>query len=173
VNISLLNPQSTGDVKVRIRKKSAGGRQVMLDDVEILVNPGYLTNQQDVNALYTGWKSSDVIVKRHLRSCKEILPGIFGLLKWYRKDWMSLYAREFVLSYYHWIGTCAMGNSDDDDAEFVVNEKLQVIKVKNLRVCDASVFPDCISAPTALTCAAVGFAASDFIGEGIAAPERL
>ena len=165
VNISLLNPQSTGDVKVRLRKKPADGLQATLDDVEILVNPGYLTNQRDINALRSGWKASDDIVKRHFRSCIEILPGILGQWKWYREEWLSFYAKEFVLSYYHWIGTCVMGDSEDDDKEYVVNERLQVTEMKNIRVCDASVFPDCISAPTALTCAGIGFAASDFLVE--------
>jgi choline dehydrogenase-like flavoprotein len=42
--------------------------------------------------------------------------------------------------------------------DFVVNEFLRVRGISGLRVCDASVFPQCVTVPTALTCAAMGFA---------------
>jgi len=86
-------------------------------------------------------------------------------------SWFSGYVAEFVNPYYHWCGTCAMGECDSDNKErddeneaaFVVNEELCVQGIAGLRVCDASVFPGCISAPTALACAALGHAASSFV----------
>ena len=50
-----------------------------------------------------------------------------------------------------------------EQSGFVVDEHLCVRGIACLRVCDASVFPGCISAPTALTCAALGRAASAVI----------
>ena len=88
-----------------------------------------------------------------------------------RPEWFSSYAAEFTNPYYHWCGTCAMGEEKTADLDvdaieqfgFVVDEHLCVRGTACLRVCDASVFPGCISAPTALTCAALGRAASAVI----------
>ncbi|KAL7516542.1 hypothetical protein ACHAWX_001546 [Stephanocyclus meneghinianus] len=79
--------------------------------------------------------------------------------------WFCGYVAEFANPYYHWFGTCVMRpkktNQNDDD--FVVDEFLCVRGVSALRVCDSSVFPGCVSVPTALTCAALGSASSEFI----------
>ena len=45
----------------------------------------------------------------------------------------------------------------------MVDENFKVIGMQGLRVCDASVFVDCISAPTALTCASLGYVLSDIL----------
>lgn len=45
----------------------------------------------------------------------------------------------------------------------VVDENLRVRGISGLRICNASVFPDSISAPTALTCAALGYVAASEI----------
>ena len=85
--------------------------------------------------------------------------------------WFRKYAAEFSNPYYHWCGTCAMGEEEDStstttrNGESVVDEHLCVRGLSNLRICDASVFPDSVSAPPALTCAALGYAASSFIIE--------
>jgi choline dehydrogenase-like flavoprotein len=86
-------------------------------------------------------------------------------------QWFRKYAAEFSNPYYHWCGTCAMGGEDSSmsattlNLGSVVDEHLCVRGLSNLRVCDASVFPDTVSAPTALTCTALGHAASSFIIE--------
>lgn len=91
-------------------------------------------------------------------------------------SWLTFYASEFACPFYHWVGTCAMevdpaeSSSDDEkktygdqNANSVVDEQLQVHKVSDLHICDASVFPTCVSAPTALTCAAMGVVLGDTI----------
>ena len=83
--------------------------------------------------------------------------------------WFLQYASEFSNPYYHWCGTCAMGEEDEEagskrnavgGGSSAVDDHLCVRGLSNLRVCDASVFPDSVSAPMALTCAALGHAAS-------------
>ncbi|KAL7450961.1 hypothetical protein ACHAWC_002814 [Mediolabrus comicus] len=83
--------------------------------------------------------------------------------------WFLQYASEFSNPYYHWCGTCAMGEEDEEAGSkrnafggesSVVDDHLCVRGLSNLRVCDASVFPDSVSTPIALTCAALGHAAS-------------
>ena len=90
--------------------------------------------------------------------------------------WFSNYVAEFANPYYHWCGTCAMGGGEDDividgkirnnvnaSLSSVVDENLCVRGIVGLRICDASVFPDSILAPTALTCAALGYVAASEI----------
>ena len=48
---------------------------------------------------------------------------------------------EHTQTIFHPVGTCKMGSGDDS----VVDEKLRVKGIKNLRVVDASSFPDMIS----------------------------
>ena len=237
LNVCLMNPQSVGKVTVsatcqdnnddddvdgdmgcqRIRNTTP-----RLSNCQILIDPGYLTSSQDVDALWLGWcASSDIIKQRQLFvGCVEILPGsllyilftIFTLISYTtsciawligshyyhdktmnesnsssssssssnssneRPAWFSNYVAEFVNPYYHWCGTCAMGGEEDDividgknhnnvnaSLSSVVDENLCVRGILGLRICDASVFPDSISAPTALTCAALGYVAASEI----------
>ena len=100
----------------------------------------------------------------------------------YHNERFDFMARSMVLPYFHWIGTCAMkqkkltttehrfdskkGNDDGDD-DWVVDEYFRVRGVNHLRICDASIFPTLISAPTALTCAALGYILANMIIEEI------
>ncbi len=63
---------------------------------------------------------------------------------------------------YHAIGTCAMGPDDDD----VVDPRLRVRGVTNLRVVDASVLPIMVSGNLAGPVSALAWRAADFIVEG-------
>ena len=53
-------------------------------------------------------------------------------------------AREIGQSIYHLMGTCRMGRREDQSS--VVDEKLRVHGIKNLRVIDASIMPTMVSA---------------------------
>ena len=245
INICLMNPRSVGRVTVVCRRDddddddgdNEEDRQewssdpnavaprkchtrsfpTRLSNCRVIIDPGYLTDPWDVDALYAGWRVSSEIKRHRFRGCTEILPGrllttVFALASlassligwlashfWYgtcveRKErcggvigctsdtpsWFSVYVAEFANPYYHWCGTCAMGEDATEDTDgrmtdrdeistcdrlssFVVDERLCLRGIVGLRICDASVFPACISAPTALTCAALGHAASTFI----------
>ena len=63
---------------------------------------------------------------------------------------------------YHAIGTCAMGPNDDD----VVDPRLRVRGVTNLRVVDASVLPIMVSGNLNGPVSALAWRAADFIVEG-------
>lgn len=49
------------------------------------------------------------------------------------------------------------------EIDYVVNEQLQVRNIRNLYVCDASVHPDILSVPPALTLAAMGLASAEIV----------
>jgi choline dehydrogenase len=63
---------------------------------------------------------------------------------------------------YHTIGTCAMGPNDDD----VVDARLRVRGVSNLRVVDASVLPIMVSGNLNGPVSALAWRAADLIVDG-------
>ena len=58
----------------------------------------------------------------------------------------------------NWAKTAGGLNGIEEAGVSVVDDKLRVRGIHGLIVCDASVFPKCVSVPTALTCAALGLA---------------
>ena len=68
-------------------------------------------------------------------------------------DGLAAYVRSIVAGWYHPVGTCRMGRSDD--AASVVDDHLAVHGVERLRVVDASVMPRICRAPTNLTTIAI------------------
>lgn len=215
INICLMNPFSTGKVTIAMKRplhtdRISKERFTRLSDCRVIVDPSYLSDARDVDALYNGWKASSDIKRCWYGSCIEILPGhlffmmslLCSVLRWLNdlffvsgamtprskkasnsRVWFNNYAAEFVMPYYHWCGTCSMGDESlnkvlhdeanyeittgnfESKGQYVVDEALCVRGLHGLRVCDASVFPTCVSAPTALTCAAVGHVASGIIIE--------
>ena len=73
------------------------------------------------------------------------------------------YLTYFGTSGRHPVGTCKMGPLNDTDA--VVDEKLKVHGMKNLRVVDASIIPINLNANTQATVYMIGEKASDMIKE--------
>lgn len=64
---------------------------------------------------------------------------------------------------YHAAGTCAMGKADDPQS--VVDEKLRVKGVKNLRVADCSIMPILHSGHTQMPAYGIGEKCADLIKE--------
>ena len=67
------------------------------------------------------------------------------------------YTRDFVLTEYHPVGSCAMGDA--------VDARLRVRGVRNLRVADASIFPNHVSGNCLSSVYAVAEKAADMIKE--------
>jgi choline dehydrogenase len=74
---------------------------------------------------------------------------------------LAAYVRSIVAGWYHPVGTCRMGRSDD--ASTVVDDRLRVHGVDRLRVVDASVMPRICRAPTNLTTIAIAERAAELI----------
>ncbi|MET7403762.1 GMC family oxidoreductase N-terminal domain-containing protein [Dactylosporangium sp. NPDC005572] len=72
------------------------------------------------------------------------------------------YGRQFGATIYHAVGSCAMGQANDD----VVDAQLRVRGVEGLRVVDASVLPFQVSGNTAAPTMAIGWIAGGLIASG-------
>jgi choline dehydrogenase len=77
-------------------------------------------------------------------------------------DWAK-FARSTYDSYHHGVGTCMMGPASNRMA--VVDERLSVHGIANLRIADASIMPTVTHANTNLTAIMIGERVSDFIKE--------
>lgn len=134
INPCILRPASRGSVMLR----SADPAQPILFDA------GALQAQADVDTLVRGVKLARRILRAPALAAlvsQELLPGPDEHLG---DDAIEAHVRHFAKTVYHPSGTCRMGS----DADAVVDTRLRVNGVRNLRVCDASVMPTLISGNT-------------------------
>ncbi|KIX02837.1 uncharacterized protein Z518_08780 [Rhinocladiella mackenziei CBS 650.93] len=103
------------------------------------VNPNYLHHAADVTVLAAGLKFLEKVaqapaLKDKLTKCVYPEPDQFPLdtIEQRREA-----CREYCLGEYHSCGTCAMGST--------VDSRLKVYGLQNLRVADASIFPNSVS----------------------------
>jgi choline dehydrogenase len=143
---SLIKPKSKGFVGLR----SADPK------VEPLIQPNFLTEKADWETLIQGTRkalevlNSDAFApyrKAIITPSNQSDEGIIAHIK------------KSVETIYHPVGTCKMGN----DEMAVVNEKLQVHGLKNLRIADASIMPTIVSGNTNAACIMIGEKAADLI----------
>ncbi|XP_055308390.1 oxygen-dependent choline dehydrogenase-like [Sitodiplosis mosellana] len=79
-------------------------------------------------------------------------------------DYYRCYIRYFVNTCYHPAGTCKMGNFATDPKAVVDNE-LKVRGIKSLRVIDASIMPNTVSANINAATLMIGEKGADLIKE--------
>ena len=77
---------------------------------------------------------------------------------------LDAWLRRNISTSYHISGTCKMG--PDDDPTAVVDTRLRVRGVSNLRIADASIMPDVVRANTNVTTMMIAERVSDFIKAG-------
>lgn len=149
---------------LQLRPESAGHLELASADPSDhpLIHPNYLATPFDCQTIVDGIRVARRIARHEpVRSeiIEEFAPGTAidddddeALLDW---------ARNTATTIYHPTGTCRMGQ--DDHA--VVDERLRVRGVSNLRVADASIMPRIVSANTNAPAIMIGERASDFILE--------
>ena len=106
------------------------------------INPNWFSDLSDLDDLVEGMKHTrEVLSKPSLSKIvsDELLPGKDVKNSEDMKDSI----RNHVQTGHHPSSTCAMGSDNNKFA--VLDEKLRVRGIKNLRVVDASSFPDMIS----------------------------
>jgi choline dehydrogenase len=108
-----------------------------------LIQPNYLSTQKDIDVMVKGVRMSREIINQkafdEYRGA-ELNPG----LEVQTDNEITEFIRGNAETIYHPVGTCKMGN----DEFSVVDDKLRVRGVENLRVVDASVMPTLIGGNT-------------------------
>lgn len=130
IGLSVARPYSRGDVHIASKDPTA----------DPLINPNYLSHPLDVELFSAGILFvQDLTTKEPLASKlkdggKAFHPGFEHLTKATVGD----FARSALTSEFHPLGSCAMLPEKDGG---VVDPRLKVYGVQNLRVVDASIFP--------------------------------
>ena len=123
-----------------------------------LIDPGYLTDGRDLDALVAGiGVTREVAAQPALADwgLVETLPGPDAD----RPDALREYVRQMVMSYGHPVGTCALGTGP----AAVVDPSLRVRGVRNLRIADASVLPRIPTVAPSVTAQLVGWRAAELL----------
>ena len=150
LHVTLLRPKSRGKVCLKSANHS--------DDPIIRLN--MLSHDEDIKTLAKGVKLGRKILeqdayKRHRG--KEIYPG----KQLQNEEEIAQSLRKKTYHVYHPVGTCKMGN--DDMA--VVDDKLRVHGITNLRVIDGSIMPTTIGGNTNAPVMAIGSKGAEMILE--------
>lgn len=163
VLLILLNPKSAGE----IRLKSADPFDHPIIDAQ------YFKDVEDVNTLVRGVHLTHRFLEtksfrdHEMEEIKVDLPECvahgFGTRQYY-----ECYVRYLSTTLYHPTGTAKMG--PDSDKAAVVDSRLRVRGVKGLRVADASIMPEIVSANTNSPTIMIGEKASDIIKEDWGVP---
>ena len=135
LHVTLLRPRARGTLA--LRSSDPGDPP--------LVDPNYLGDSRDLRQLIKGLRIARDIADAaplHQVLTSELQPGAAI------QDDATLanYIRKTLRTDWHPVGTCRMGRSDDPMS--VVDETLKVLGVQGVRVIDASVMPNIVSANT-------------------------
>ena len=148
----IMNPKARGEVKIQSSNPL---------DLPI-VNPNFLSHEEDIKILLEAVKLARKVINTKPLSdiiIEEYLPG-----KEITSDENLInYCKKMVKTNWHPVGTCKMGKDDDDMA--VLNTKLQVKGIQNLRVFDVSMMPNIVAANTNAPAMAIADKATDILLE--------
>ncbi|BGP35876.1 hypothetical protein JCM10296v2_007728 [Rhodotorula toruloides] len=133
---TVLHPHSSGSVKI-----SSGSVWDMP-----LIDPGYLKDPRDVEVLLAGLRlirrmSTTAPLSSYLLkpASPSMTPEEFATAS---DEQLLEHARETAETIYHPMGSCKIGPREEGGA---IDPSLRVYGLSNVRVCDASVFPDTVS----------------------------
>ena len=148
----IMNPKSRGEITLNSSNP--------LDLPNI--NPNFLSNDDDIETFISSLKLARKVINTKPLSdiiLEEILPG-----KNINDDQsLTNYCKKMVKTNWHPVGTCKMGKDTDDMA--VLNSKLQVKGIENLRVFDVSMMPNIVAANTNAPAMAIADKATDIMLE--------
>ncbi|MGY3792579.1 GMC family oxidoreductase [Aquimarina sp. 433] len=150
IDLGLVQPKSRGT----IRLASSDPKDT------ILVNPNYLGDDRDIKTYIKGMKIALKFFQTASLKAYTDLDTITLPINASDEE-IENYIRAKAESIYHPVGTAKMGS--DDDPMAVVNTKLQVRGIENLRVADASAIPDLISGHTMAPTILIAERVADFI----------
>ena len=157
---TLLRPKSRGYVKLKSKNPQD----------KVSIQPNFLSEKEDRQVLIeAGKKAMEVL---NASPFKAVLEKLYDGAKLESDEELLSYIQENLETVYHPVGTCKMGQ--DDMA--VVDEKLKVHGIKNLRVIDASIMPTIVSGNTNAPTIMIGEKGADMIlmeAQGVMEKEDL
>ncbi|KAK9497725.1 hypothetical protein O3M35_004393 [Rhynocoris fuscipes] len=134
----LLRPESSGRVRLRNADPLSSP----------IIEPNYFTHRKDVDTLIEGIRialnlsDTKAFQRFNSRPLLTRMPGCTDYL-FNTDEYWECALRHFTFTIYHPAGTCKMAPKDDITA--VVDHRLRVHGVNNLRVVDASIMPTIVS----------------------------
>ncbi|XP_031636377.1 glucose dehydrogenase [FAD, quinone]-like isoform X4 [Contarinia nasturtii] len=166
VFVVLLNPKSKG--------------RIMLKSIDPFEKPhifaNYLNEKEDwqialngVKYQYNQVKSN--VFKEHDGTFMQLPLAECNKLPVESDEYFKCYIDYMATTVYHPVGTCKMGPNSDKKA--VVDSRLRVHGIENLRVADASIMPVIVSSNTNAPTIMIGEKCSAFIKEDFAAHDEL
>ena len=156
---------------LQLRPESAGHLTITSSDMRDYpdIHPNYLATKTDQDTIVAGIRVAREIA-RHAPVADVITEEYAPGPQIPNEDYEALldWARETSTTIYHPTGTCKMG----PDAMAVVDERLRVRGLSNLRVVDASIMPLIVSGNTNAPAIMIGEKGSDMILEDANQPEQ-
>lgn len=155
---AIMKPKSRGYIKLRSTNPFE----------HPAINPNYLKHPDDTETMIRMIKhilkvvESEPMRKLGVEVVREKLPDCKEYEYGSDEYWVCA-VRHVATSYYHHSGSCKMGPKEDTEA--VVDPKLQVYGVENLRVADTSIIPLLPNCHTHAVGLMIGEKASDMIKE--------
>ena len=146
----LLHPASRGTVSITTN-----------NPLEVpVIQPNFLSIENDRTILLSGLKKAiDVINAEAFKPYSK--EGPYFPFNTKSDDDLLNHIKLSLETLYHPVGTCKMGS----DEMAVVNDRLQVYGIKNLRVIDASIMPEIISGNTNAAAIMIAEKGADMIKE--------
>jgi choline dehydrogenase len=149
-----LRPESCGHLELRSANMSQAPA----------IYPNYLSTQTDCDILVKGIQVARKIAS--FEPLKSLISAEYSPGAGVREDDYEAileWARDTSTTIYHPTGTCKMGN----DPMAVVDKRLKVFGMQNLRVADASIMPTITSGNTNASTIMIGEKAADLILEDV------
>ncbi|GIY89121.1 glucose dehydrogenase [Caerostris darwini] len=161
----ILHPKSIGTVRL----KSTNPYDMPL------IDPNYFADKSDLRDMVEGLKmcqkimTSEPLKKAGVKPFETMVP-ICSIFKADPDKFFTCFAKSFVATLSHQVGTAKMG--DPKDPTTVVDPQLRVKGIQGLRVVDASIMPIVPSGNTNIPTIMVAEKASDIIKETINCPSE-
>lgn len=133
-----------------------------------LIDPNYFSDETDLDVAVAGVRifqkmlNTDAMKKINATILKTPIPGCIHFA-FDSDDYWKCSARQISFTIYHLSGTCKMGPKEDPTS--VVDPRLRVHGINNLRVIDASIIPEIPTGHTNGPAIMIGEKGADMIKE--------